>query len=69
MSGKVISVGAIPSGNCVALGGVDNLLLKTGTITTYEHAHNLRVSFINPGNFKSYFPIHRWPYAAVRPVR
>ena len=33
----------VPCGNIVGLVGVDNYLVKTGTITTYEHAHNLRV--------------------------
>ncbi|WAR08245.1 EF2-like protein [Mya arenaria] len=37
------SAGEVPCGNIVGLGGVDKYLLKTGTITTYEHAHNLRV--------------------------
>ena len=34
----------VPCGNIVGLVGVDNYLVKTGTITTYEHAHNLKVS-------------------------
>ena len=33
----------VPCGNIVGLVGVDQYLVKTGTITTYEHAHNLRV--------------------------
>uniref|UniRef100_A0A8C9YC76 Eukaryotic translation elongation factor 2b n=1 Tax=Sander lucioperca TaxID=283035 RepID=A0A8C9YC76_SANLU len=33
----------VPCGNIVGLVGVDQFLVKTGTITTYEHAHNLRV--------------------------
>jgi elongation factor 2 len=33
----------IPCGNLAALVGVDKYLSKTGTITTYEEAHNIRV--------------------------
>lgn len=33
----------VPAGNIVGLVGVDQFLMKTGTITTYENAHNLRV--------------------------
>jgi translation elongation factor EF-G len=34
----------VPCGNIVGLVGVDQFLVKTGTITTYDHAHNLKVS-------------------------
>uniref|UniRef100_A0A8D3CCD2 Eukaryotic translation elongation factor 2b n=1 Tax=Scophthalmus maximus TaxID=52904 RepID=A0A8D3CCD2_SCOMX len=33
----------VPCGNIVGLVGVDQYLIKTGTITTFEQAHNLRV--------------------------
>merc|ERR1712176_791105 len=33
----------IPAGNTCGLVGVDQYLLKTGTITTYEAAHNMKV--------------------------
>jgi elongation factor 2 len=33
----------VPCGNICGLVGVDQFLVKTGTITTFEHAHNLRV--------------------------
>jgi elongation factor 2 len=33
----------VPCGNIVGLVGVDQYLVKTGTISTCEHAHNLRV--------------------------
>jgi translation elongation factor EF-G len=33
----------VPCGNICGLVGVDQYLIKTGTITTFEHAHNLRV--------------------------
>lgn len=32
----------VPCGNIVGLVGVDQFLIKTGTITTFEHAHNMR---------------------------
>ena len=38
------SIGDVPCGNIVGLAGIDQYLVKTGTITTYEHAHNLKVS-------------------------
>uniref|UniRef100_A0A2I9LNZ0 Elongation factor 2 n=1 Tax=Centruroides hentzi TaxID=88313 RepID=A0A2I9LNZ0_9SCOR len=33
----------VPSGNICGLVGVDQFLVKTGTITTYKEAHNMRV--------------------------
>ena len=33
----------VPCGNICGLVGVDQFLVKTGTITTFENAHNLRV--------------------------
>ena len=33
----------VPCGNIVGLVGVDQYLVKTGTISTFDHAHNLRV--------------------------
>ena len=39
----------VPCGNIVGLVGVDQYLVKTGTITTYEHAHNLRVRMSEKG--------------------
>lgn len=44
MMGRYIEpIEDVPCGNIVGLVGVDQFLVKTGTITTYEHAHNLRV--------------------------
>lgn len=40
-----ISIEDVPCGNVVGLIGVDQFLVKTGTITTYESAHNMRVRF------------------------
>lgn len=33
----------VPCGNVCGLVGVDQYLVKTGTITTFENAHNMRV--------------------------
>ena len=33
----------VPCGNICGLVGVDQFLVKTGTISTFEHAHNLKV--------------------------
>ena len=33
----------VPCGNIVGLVGVDQFLVKTGTITTFKHAHNVQV--------------------------
>lgn len=44
MMGRYIEpIESVPCGNIVGLVGVDQYLVKTGTITTYEHAHNLKV--------------------------
>jgi elongation factor 2 len=43
MAGKVEAVPDVPCGNTVGLIGVDQYLLKQGTITTAEDAHNVRV--------------------------
>ena len=45
MMGRYVdAIEDVPCGNIVGLVGVDQYLIKTGTISTYEHAHNLRVS-------------------------
>jgi elongation factor 2 len=43
MGGKVEAVPDVPCGNTVALIGIDQYLLKQGTICTDESAHNIRV--------------------------
>jgi len=43
MGGKVEAVPDIPCGNTCALVGVDQYLMKQGTITTDENAHCIRV--------------------------
>ena len=43
MGGKVESVPDVPCGNTVGLVGIDAYLLKQGTITTHEEAHNIKV--------------------------
>merc|ERR1712168_604271 len=43
MMGRYIeAIENVPCGNIVGLVGVDQFLVKTGTITTFEHAHNLK---------------------------
>jgi elongation factor 2 len=44
MMGRYIEpIEDVPCGNVVGLVGVDQFLVKTGTISTYENAHNMRV--------------------------
>merc|ERR1719479_807023 len=44
MMGRYIeAIPDVPCGNIVGLVGVDQFLVKTGTISTYENAHNLKV--------------------------
>lgn len=33
----------VPCGNICGLVGVDQFLVKTGTLTTFKHAHNMKV--------------------------
>ncbi len=39
----------VPCGNIVGLVGVDQFLVKTGTLTTCDDAHNLRVIMFGKG--------------------
>merc|ERR1711881_430335 len=43
MAGKFEGVPDVPAGNTVALVGVDQFLMKQGTLTTDENAHNIKV--------------------------
>jgi elongation factor 2 len=43
MGGSFLPVDGVPCGNIVAVTGIDRFLKKTGTITTYEQAHHLKV--------------------------
>ena len=43
MGGKVEAVPDVPCGNTVGLVGIDQYLLKQGTISTSDQAHNIRV--------------------------
>lgn len=44
MMGRFVEpIDDVPAGNIVGLVGVDQFLLKSGTLTTFENAHNLRV--------------------------
>jgi elongation factor 2 len=46
MMGRYIEpIEDVPCGNIVGLVGVDQYLVKTGTITTYAEAHNLKVCY------------------------
>ena len=44
MMGRTVEpIDDMPAGNIVGLVGIDQFLLKSGTLTTSEHAHNLKV--------------------------
>jgi len=43
MGGKTEAVPEVPCGNTVALVGIDQYLMKQGTLATAEDAHNIRV--------------------------
>merc|ERR1711871_1001949 len=43
MAGKTESVDDVPCGNTVGIVGIDQYILKTGTITDQESAHNIKV--------------------------
>ena len=44
MMGRYIeAIEDVPSGNICGLVGVDQFLVKTGTITTFKEAHNMKV--------------------------
>merc|ERR1712218_75514 len=43
MAGKVEAIEDVPAGNICGLVGVDQFLVKTGTLTTFKDAHNMKV--------------------------
>ena len=44
MMGRYVeAIEDVPCGNIAGLVGVDQFLVKTGTLSTYDHAHNLKV--------------------------
>merc|ERR1719236_194103 len=43
MGGRVEAIEDCPCGNTIALVGIDQYLVKTGTISTHKDAHNMRV--------------------------
>ena len=48
MMGRYVeAIEDVPCGNIVGLVGIDQYLAKTGTISDYEQAHNLKVSFFS----------------------
>lgn len=57
MMGRAVEpIENVPSGNICGLVGVDQFLVKTGTISTFKDAHNMRVSFFKAFNFS--FMLH-----------
>merc|ERR1719369_1445725 len=42
MGGKVEAIENVPAGNICGLVGVDQFLVKTGTISTFKEAHNMK---------------------------
>ena len=40
---KALTVESVPAGNLIALSGIDKFLVKSGTISTFEFAHNIIV--------------------------
>lgn len=54
MMGRYVeAIEDVPSGNICGLVGVDQFLVKTGTITTFKNAHNMKVIFWIFGLFRS----------------
>ena len=54
MMGRYIEpIEDVPCGNIVGLVGVDQYLVKTGTLTTYDQAHNLKVRTFYKGRGSS----------------
>jgi len=43
MGASADSIASIPAGNIIGLVGVDQFIVKSATLTTFENAHNLRV--------------------------
>lgn len=43
MGGRVEAIEDVPAGNICGLVGVDQFLVKTGTLTTFKDAHNMKV--------------------------
>lgn len=48
MMGRYIEpIEDVPCGNIVGLVGVDQFLVKTGTLTTSDQAHNIKVGAVD----------------------
>lgn len=47
MGRSSMNIDDVPCGNVVGLVGIDQFLVKTGTITTCENAHNMRVKTLH----------------------
>lgn len=47
MMGRYVeAIEDVPCGNICGLVGVDQFLVKTGTITTFKNAHNMKVNYV-----------------------
>lgn len=63
MMGRYVeAIEDVPSGNICGLVGVDQFLIKTGTISTFKDAHNMKVSWPNNSgrNYKLLYPLLWW---------
>lgn len=63
MMGRYVeAIEDVPSGNICGLVGVDQFLIKTGTISTFKDAHNMKVSWPNNSgrNYNFLYPLLWW---------
>lgn len=63
MMGRYVeAIEDVPSGNICGLVGVDQFLIKTGTISTFKDAHNMKVSWPNNSgwNYNLLYPLLWW---------
>ena len=50
MMGRYVeAIEDVPCGNICGLVGVDSYIVKTGTISTIDTAHNMKVPFVKEG--------------------
>ena len=56
MGGQTQPVDCVPCGNVCGVMGVDKYLLKTGTLSTYDQAHNMKVRLL--------LLIYHWSYTS-----
>ncbi len=48
MGARIEAIEDVPCGNICGLVGVDQFLVKTGTITTFKEAHNMKARIKMP---------------------